>query len=290
MVFGSPCTPQQEQQANWAFQYRAEDADRLWSNIPEGVDIVVSHTPPKGHCDGSTKDVRDGREGCPALLRRLSKIRPKLSICGHIHDGRGVETVWWRTGPSDQAILGDSGSLVESLRFWNDPGTANKKLSLVDLTIQSKSGRTLGCDSRVPRQGVPDSMQEAMRGQADGVSRPEGTWHQPPSGGGGGDGGGGEKLVATSSLTGVALGKNEALWGGRGEEEILSEGEHACPGEKCRTGRPCESAETARIETTTVVNAAFLGPRVAGKKATGCNKAIVVDVELPTCALQGACM
>ncbi|USP78268.1 hypothetical protein yc1106_05542 [Curvularia clavata] len=274
-VFGSPCTPQQ---ANWAFQYNQEEADGLWSSIPEGTDIVVTHTPPKGHCDGAMKDVRDSKEGCPALLRRLSKIRPKLSICGHIHGGRGVETVRWKTGCVDLATQGDSGSLVESVRFWNDPGTANKKLSLVDVTISSKSGRDLGCDSSVPRQGEPDSRPKGMRGQAEGTLRRDGIWHQPPSGG--------EKLVATSSLTGSALGKNEALWGGGGGlEEILSEGRHGCPDEECTTSRACNSsAETARIETTTVVNAAFLGPRVAGK-ATGYNKPIVVDVEL---AVMGA--
>ncbi|XP_014560712.1 hypothetical protein COCVIDRAFT_34373 [Bipolaris victoriae FI3] len=269
-VFGSPYTPQQ---ANWAFQYRAEEAEDVWNKIPDGVDIVVTHTPPKGHCDGSAEASRDGREGCPALLRRLSKIRPKLSICGHIHQGRGVETVRWRTQPLDQATQSDSGSLVQSVEFWSDPGQTSNKISLVDLTIKSIAGRDLGCDTGLPRQSMSDSMQDGtMRSQADASLAPDVTWRQPPSGDG--------NLVPTSSLTGIALENNEAWWRGENHSKQLRNAGHACLNDGCRTGRAFGGAETARIETTTVVNAAYLGPRIAGKP-TGHHKPIVVDVQVP---------
>jgi Icc-related predicted phosphoesterase len=262
-VFGSPCTPKQ---ANWAFQYTRDEAEEIWSKIPDGVDIVVTHTPPKGHCDGSAKGLKDGREGCPALLSRLEKTRPLLSVCGHIHGGRGVETVRWRTlGPSDH----DSDNLEESVEFWNDPGASNKKLSLVDLTIRSRAGRGLGCEgASLTRQRESDSLRGCVREQPDAL--PEEDSCEPPSGD--------EK---TSSLTDSALQGSEALWGEGGcgaKDQDLSDVGHGCPDDATR-GMPSRGADVARRETT-VINAAYLGPRVAGRPL-GYNKPIVVDVELP---------
>ena len=99
-IFGSPCTPKQ-QLASWAFQYKPDEAKEVWKKIPNEVDIVVTHTPPKGRCDGIVAAAASGqrdriREGCPALLRRLEQVRQILNICGHIHNGRGVETIQWR--------------------------------------------------------------------------------------------------------------------------------------------------------------------------------------------------
>jgi Icc-related predicted phosphoesterase len=262
-VFGSPCTPKQ---ANWAFQYTTDKAEEIWSKIPDGVDIVVTHTPPKGHCDGSAKGLKDGREGCPALLSRLEKIRPLLSVCGHIHGGRGVETVRWRTlSPTDI----HTGNLEESVEFWNDPGASNKKLSLVDLTIRSRVGRGLGCEgASLTRQRVSDSLRGCVRGQPGAL--PEEDSREPPSGDG-----------KSSSLTDGALRGSEALWGGGGggaKDQNVSDVGHGCPDEATR-GMPSRGADVARRETT-VINAAYLGPRVAGKPL-GYNKPIVVDVELP---------
>lgn len=267
-MFGSPCTPKQ---GNWAFQYEADEAEHVWDKIPQGVDIVVTHTPPKGHCDGTGTDWQDGRGGCAALQRRLSKIRPKLSVCGHIHGGRGVETVRWRTGARDQATEGDSGRLVESVEFWNDPGRANKKLSVVDLTTGSRAGRRLGSSASLPRQGRPDSGQEHVGRAGVVAGAPDSTCQQPRSGDG-------QRIgVGTLSLTACALdpdvGNSEALWGrGGGEEETWShaQGRHVEP-----------SGRAAGMETTTVVNAAYLGGRRAGK-AHGQHKPVVVDLDMDT--------
>ncbi|KAF2628128.1 Metallo-dependent phosphatase, partial [Macroventuria anomochaeta] len=119
-VFGSPSTPGP---GNWAFEYQEQDAGKMWSAIPKDADIVVTHTPPKGHCDAATKD---DRSGCPSLLQRLAVVRPLLHVCGHIHEARGIECVRWSPSRSD--------SLVDSVENWQDPGSGNKKLSLLDLT------------------------------------------------------------------------------------------------------------------------------------------------------------
>jgi hypothetical protein len=294
-VFGSPCTPKQKQ-ANWAFQYKPDEADEVWNKIPNGVDIVVTHTPPKGRCDGVTASgqQKDRREGCPALSRRIEQIRPMLNICGHIHSGRGVETVQWRRRSSSlqlhqQPTIMDSGTLVSSVQFWNDPGASNKKLSLVDLaTMRARAaGRGSGCDhASLTRQLQPDSRCDHLRGQPDASFAPGQRGCQPPSGGG-------EKLITTASLTDVALRDSEALWGfgggGRGgdafEHHHESDTGHGCPDEATQRfaerqrGMPWSGTEVARSQTT-VINAAYLGPRVAGKTSVAYNKPIVVDIEL----------
>ncbi|KAF1834436.1 Metallo-dependent phosphatase [Decorospora gaudefroyi] len=267
-VFGSPCTPKQ---GNWAFQYTPEEAEGVWSKMAEGVDIVVTHTPPKGHCDGTlAQDTKDQREGCPALLERLEQVRPVLSVCGHIHGGRGVETARWKRPSRDPATCVDRGSLVESVAFWNDPGASNKKLSIVDLTIRSTSGHGLGCDTSLTRQRCPNSMRGRLGGQPDTrCTSPDERSRQPSSGD--------EKLISTTSLTESALYESEALRGGGGALEHGDIG-YGSPDEATRL-ELMAGKDMPRKETT-VINAAYLGPRIAGKPR-GYNKPIVVDVELP---------
>jgi len=299
-IFGSPCTPKQ-QLASWAFQYKPSEAEEVWKNIPNEVDIVVTHTPPKGRCDGvvaATSGQKDRiREGCPALLRRLEQVRPILNICGHIHNGRGVETIQWRERHAllhHQPTPMDIGTLVPSVQFWNDPGASNKKLSLVDLTtgMQVRRGRGSGCDhhASLTRQLQPDSRGDRLEGQPDAMSAPDQTGRQPPSGGG-------EKLIPTApaSLTDVALRDSEALWGGisgggrRGgdadEHPDESDTGHGCPDEATQRlaerQRGMPPPGTEERSQTTVINAAYLGPRVAGRTSVAYNKPIVVDMELP---------
>lgn len=82
LVFGSPLSPQY---GNWAFQYpRSED---VWAGtVPDGVDILVTHCPPRAHLDLMNL-------GCSHLLRELWRVRPRLHVFGHVHEGRGQEWV-----------------------------------------------------------------------------------------------------------------------------------------------------------------------------------------------------
>jgi len=80
--YGSPWTPRH---GNWAFQHpRAQD---VWTNIvPEDTDILITHGPPKAHLDL-------GHIGCDFLLAELWRVRPRLHVFGHVHEGYGQETV-----------------------------------------------------------------------------------------------------------------------------------------------------------------------------------------------------
>lgn len=92
-VFGSPYSP-----ANglWAFGYPPDKASEIWDqSIPLDTDIVITHTPPRYHCDGSSDR---GARGCEILRQKLWRVRPPLAICGHVHEGRGAERIIWDLG------------------------------------------------------------------------------------------------------------------------------------------------------------------------------------------------
>ncbi|KAM4064347.1 calcineurin-like phosphoesterase [Hirsutella rhossiliensis] len=127
-IFGSPYSPCS---GLWAFSYGdAAGLPQLWDSIPQETDIVVTHTPPRTHCDRTATD--GGRAaGCEALRRALWRVRPRLAICGHVHDGRGAERVTWDT----DADAGCDFAFPEKSTYgWTDGGAGNNKLSLVDLT------------------------------------------------------------------------------------------------------------------------------------------------------------
>lgn len=253
-VFGSPCTPGP---GAWAFEYQEQDAKGRWARIPDDVDVVVTHTPPRGHCDAATKDERSG---CPALLQRLAEVKPLLHVCGHIHEARGIERVQWSLSGSD--------SLIDSVEHWQDPGRVNKKLSLLDLTL--KSGRPLGNSASKTRQDVSDSLQHGQPR----LSMPRFGVPQPAQ----------DNLKSTSSLIGGALQESEALGGIHGSG-AMKQGRGAEPSRTALQGNSGLESRTSRYESA-VINAAFLGPRMNGK-VTGTNKAIVIDIDLPLSKVAG---
>ena len=127
-VFGSPYSPAN---GTWAFSYLPKDAEKVWDqSIPLDTDIVITHTPPKYHCDES----RDrGAAGCEILRQKLWRIRPSLAICGHVHEGRGAERIKWDLETFNVNYK------ESSTAYWVDPGHDNKKQSLLDLTSKSSA-------------------------------------------------------------------------------------------------------------------------------------------------------
>lgn len=141
-VFGSPYSPKH---GLWAFSYPApQDAvcgelTRLWEQIPLESDIVVTHTPPKSHCDETPGR---GSVGCEALRRALWRVRPQLAVCGHVHPSRGSTRVVWDLSSRNTPYK------EEQAVQWIDPGEGNNKTSLVDLT--GKKGPSLANDGSFP--------------------------------------------------------------------------------------------------------------------------------------------
>lgn len=84
-IWGSPWTPWFH---NWAFNARTEKIRSVWSQIPDDTDILITHGPPRGILD---KTYWTNEEvGCPWLARNITRIKPKLHVFGHIHEGYGM--------------------------------------------------------------------------------------------------------------------------------------------------------------------------------------------------------
>ena len=67
--------------------------DSFSSSIPDGVDIVMTHGPPRGILDLIPS--KGEHAGCEALLRAMQRVRPLMHCFGHIHEGYGVEMKHW---------------------------------------------------------------------------------------------------------------------------------------------------------------------------------------------------
>lgn len=74
---------------NWGFMRSYDRIKRHWKAIPDNVDVLITHTPPYGIRDYF--EPKDEYLGCPTLRDEIfNRIRPKISVFGHIHTGRGT--------------------------------------------------------------------------------------------------------------------------------------------------------------------------------------------------------
>lgn len=84
-IYGSPWQPWFY---DWAFNgpHGGSLMDK-WNRIPQGLDILITHGPPKGVCDWIPK--QNQGVGCEELRMRIEETSPRLHVCGHIHEGYG---------------------------------------------------------------------------------------------------------------------------------------------------------------------------------------------------------
>jgi 3',5'-cyclic AMP phosphodiesterase CpdA len=85
-VYGAPWQPWF---FDWAFNLRTDtELKSKWDRIPKNTDILITHGPPYKLCDIT---MRGEHVGCRELRKAIQRVRPKLHVCGHIHEGYGVE-------------------------------------------------------------------------------------------------------------------------------------------------------------------------------------------------------
>jgi Icc-related predicted phosphoesterase len=94
-IWGSPYVPTY---GNWAFMKSRQTINRVWDNIPDDTDILVTHGPPKGILDstirrGNTYDLC----GDSSLLKRVMNLNLKLMCFGHIHNTKDIYNSGTRT-------------------------------------------------------------------------------------------------------------------------------------------------------------------------------------------------
>ena len=114
-IWGSPTTPLY----GGAFGMSShEDRKRLWAQIPDGLDILITHGPPFAILDHSASAER--REGCPELREAVSRAFPRVHVFGHIHAGYGT----LRTPDTlfvNASLLGEQGSLSRTPVVFDFP-------------------------------------------------------------------------------------------------------------------------------------------------------------------------
>lgn len=88
-IYGAPQIPWP---SNDKFAFRYDRGQDAWSNtVPDDVDILVTHNPPKWHLDLATS----GGLGDEFELQEIWRAKPTLHVCGHVHSGHGKEYLWW---------------------------------------------------------------------------------------------------------------------------------------------------------------------------------------------------
>lgn len=84
-IWGTPITPWF---FNWAFnRHRGEQIKKHWDLIPAATDILITHGPAFRTLD---RTVKGENAGCKDLFNTLQIIKPKVHICGHIHEAYGI--------------------------------------------------------------------------------------------------------------------------------------------------------------------------------------------------------
>jgi Icc-related predicted phosphoesterase len=61
--------------------------------IPDGLDVLVVHGPPFGALDRTTPRFGGVNAGSRSLRDWIERGRPGLVVCGHIHEGFGVDRI-----------------------------------------------------------------------------------------------------------------------------------------------------------------------------------------------------
>jgi Icc-related predicted phosphoesterase len=98
---GIPVTPW-----DWSFDLTEEEAAAKLARCPDGCVLAV-HSPPRGHVD-----VSGGGEhlGSIAVLDAIVAKRPRLALCGHVHEAWGQRSA---VGPTEVINLGPDGAVLE---------------------------------------------------------------------------------------------------------------------------------------------------------------------------------
>lgn len=90
-IYGSPWQPAF---FDWAFNLprNGPQLREVWSRIPEGIDILVTHGPPHRVHDRTVEGDYAGDEVLREQLESMV-VPPRLHVFGHIHEGYGYD-IW----------------------------------------------------------------------------------------------------------------------------------------------------------------------------------------------------
>ena len=91
-IWGSPWTPQFPMMNPHCMAFTRPYMQTLkdrWDLIPDDTDILITHGPPNGMLDKVKRDYNASVGDMDLALAVSKRIRPKLHVYGHIHEGYG---------------------------------------------------------------------------------------------------------------------------------------------------------------------------------------------------------
>ncbi|WP_416395823.1 metallophosphatase domain-containing protein [Allohahella sp. A8] len=111
--WGSPWTPTF---FDWHFmRERGAPMAEVWECIPASTDVLITHGPPMGVLDEVPRGPNEVEHtGCADLMAAVLRVRPKIHIFGHIHEGYGTNEI-------DGTLFINASSLDERYRPVNPP-------------------------------------------------------------------------------------------------------------------------------------------------------------------------
>lgn len=111
-------TPQQKKFNKWAFNRTSRQLKMYYSNIPENLDILISHSPVHNIFDYVIN--RNRRIGCTILEKKLNELRlpPKIFVSGHNHDDYGIMKIN-KTTYINCSLLNDKYEMVKKPITFN---------------------------------------------------------------------------------------------------------------------------------------------------------------------------
>lgn len=100
-IYGSPWCPDL---SGFAYYATEDQLIERWRQIPTGVDILITHTPPHGFLDVPSSG--DVHLGCPHLHHEVQRIQPQLHVFGHVHASHGTHSPDGGTQFVNAAVVG----------------------------------------------------------------------------------------------------------------------------------------------------------------------------------------
>lgn len=85
--WGNGYTPSVDKTGTYHMQHDFLTRKNAWKNMPDNIDVLITHVPPKGILD---KNIQGVSCGCDQLLEQVKIKKPKYNVFGHIHEQGGL--------------------------------------------------------------------------------------------------------------------------------------------------------------------------------------------------------
>lgn len=111
-------------------RFEGEEADlkERFEKIPEGLDLLITHTPPYIPGDGIDANEDGLHEGSKELTEAILKKKPRFCVCGHVHSGsRKPATLGETTVMNVARVEGDRGEAAHKPRILRIPRNTHRQ-------------------------------------------------------------------------------------------------------------------------------------------------------------------